>query len=230
MSVNPEPFELICIKRYFYCLDHAQKEGFDRFLILDTDFLAMAGLEDFVLRTCRADQVGISRGNPNSSRAPHYSPHCSLWTVAHLRDFVAWLPSYMQDSGALEARYGEDGQYPLQLSDMTLLWDWAQARNIDCKDLAAPSDGGCIDHNIMQSIQGNSVFRDFMGVKALRSTGEPARFVGSLADDTPVTFFGLHFQGRAKRVMANFSKGNLWSAYAYLGGLKLTREVKKKFL
>lgn len=226
-STNPLSFELLCVKRYLYCQSYAKAHGIQRFMMLDTDVLVYPGLDCHLSSLISGSEVGLSQGPEGAGVAPHFSPHCSYWTLDSLTAFVDWLPDYIAGQERLKGRYGAKGTFPLQLSDMTLLADWIEQTGHAVCDLSVPHNGRCIDHNIMIAQQGGTRFRNTGGVKMLDlKDGQP---LSRIASGDHIQMLALHFQGKAKGAMSNFSRGKFGAAQGYLLGIKAARKIKRLF-
>ena len=130
LSPNNEPFERICIARWFYIAEVMKREQIGRAFVCDSDVLIYENLsklidENFtekpVYMTSTDTKYGVTAGQ-------------SIWTLEAIEHFTAWILRFYesQDWAALRqrwARYDADAKLSGGISDMLLLGLWLADRD-----------------------------------------------------------------------------------------------------
>lgn len=125
MSSNTAEFELNCFKRYFVCYQFAKIQGIDRFCMMDSDCLVYENLSNLGLQEYDA---GASIPEDQSNMNWTASPHCSLWSMDALNDFLNYLLTAYDEENIepllKKWNYHQESSVPGGICDMTLLYLW----------------------------------------------------------------------------------------------------------
>lgn len=202
LSANPRQFELSCFKRYFYCLSFARLNKIDKFIMADTDIVYFPDFQKLFHLHQNSELPGLSLNIGDATTHPHFSPHSSLWDLSALAEFTQFLIETYKSPRSrdeLHKLFGNNGVYPNQSSDMTLLYLWIKQSNRPWTDTSKPWDRVFCDHNISLNTQGGVKFFSILGTKviAFRTGAAMCRF----ENGEKVSATSLHFQGQSKRLM-----------------------------
>ena len=231
LSINPEGFELACFQRYFAA--QALTAPDERVVMADTDLMIATAFRDLPgeLQDFDRGLVG-SVGVRNGEAEADISPHFSIWTGRLLRQFCEFLiETYRSHQDRLAMIHSARAAYTdrVAISDMTLLNLWVSDAGIPFLNSNALFDGVHIDHNISVTECSSHRFRQFLGRKALRLSGNRISFV--MESNEMIDAAVIHLQGRyklgagalAQRRMMNF---RLISTYIAIG--RIARGVISK--
>lgn len=200
LSVNLEPFELACFRRYFAA---RATVGLDeRVIMADSDLIVQTApgeLPPAVLDFGGGvvGSVGVTGGLAETDISPHFS----FWTGRALAAFCDYLIDvYERSFGRLQAIHEARGRTAkrVAISDMTLLRLWIEDSGTPFLDANRVFDGVHIDHNVSVTECANARFRSTWGRKALKRTRAGLGF--ETQDGAPVAAAVLHLQGRYKLV------------------------------
>ena len=206
LSSNTPEFEKICFRRYFLLTAYLKRNpACTHFVLIDSDVLLFRGIGAHVHRAVGQSDFAGSYIRPSASWDPcQISPHVSYWTAQGLLQFVAFvLQTYGTPEGIASLRAIADRFTARGLrggvSDMTLLYLWAQASG-NAMPINRVIRGRVIDHNINASDNlEHQEFRLHGGAKRIGYVDGQPYLTG--ADDQKVVALALHFQGRAKMAM-----------------------------
>lgn len=223
LSSNTAAFEKICFRRYFLLAEYLKRHPECRhFVLIDSDVLLFRGISSHVRRAAgKADFAG-SFIRPSAGWNPcQISPHVSYWTAQGLTRFVAFmLKTYGTPEGIASLRAIADKFAARSLrggvSDMTLLYLWAQASG-NTKPINRVVNGRVIDHNINtgDNLEPHE-FRMRGGAKRIDHLDGQPYLTGTAGQK--VAALAMHFQGRAKVAMGPALHGHVvwvaWLTYA----------------
>lgn len=199
-STHAVRFELVCFQRWFVIEEFMRRNGIEQCFIADTDVLLYGQVQQAARLFADADMT-LAQYSPG-----HYSGHYMfLYNAAALKSFCDYLMACYTDDETLtefaasqrerEARNEEGG-----ICDMTLLSRFKQAGIVSIHDTAPVVESMKFDQNIREDeglfeLDGNRkriVWHDGMPYGILKADGSEVRMM--LA----------HFNGGAKRYMAEF--------------------------
>ncbi|MGF6347092.1 hypothetical protein [Variovorax sp. W2I14] len=231
LSSNTPEFEKICFRRYFILAGYlAAHPECREFVLIDSDVLLFRGAGAHIAKLVEGAGFSGSFIRPTDGWNPcQISPHVSYWKATALHDFVACLietyttPTGLQQLRDIAERFAARGVRG-GVSDMTLLYLWAQATG-NAAPINRVFEGQVIDHNINGGT--NHVAHEFR----VRGGAKRLAFVdGRPCFETPagdaVRVLALHFQGSAKRAMRLALHGRLRSVAALMWALQLARRAK----
>lgn len=228
LSTNSKDFELICFRRYFILLDYIEKNKIGEFVLMDSDIIVFDGIGDYIKQASTQGGFVGSYVSGQSEKYKRISPHISIWTADSLRSFVEYISgAYSSNSiiDELNSVYGDvikRGELG-GVSDMTLLFLWARKKSY-FGSTSKILNGMTFDHNI--TVKDNYRVDEFcglFGIKRIRFYQNLAW--GRLKTGERIQFVGLHFQGKAKKLMPFVESKFLFSAGFFLLGLiKKTRK------
>ncbi|MGJ7530234.1 hypothetical protein [Variovorax sp. GB1P17] len=231
LSSNSPEFEKICFRRYFLLAQYlAANPECREFVLIDSDVLLFEGAGMHIRRLAGKADFSGSYIRPADGWNPcQISPHVSYWTSNGLQRFVAFvLDTYATPAGKrklrqIAARFAARGVRG-GVSDMTLLYLWAQATG-NADPINRVLDGHVIDHNINSSH--NHLAHEFRirgGAKRIAyRDGQPC-LVMSSGDMARV--LALHFQGSAKMAMPHALHGRVRTVAALTYALLVARRAK----
>jgi hypothetical protein len=231
LSSNTPAFEKICFRRYFLLADYlAAHPECREFVLIDSDVLLFPGVGAHIAQLVGDAGFSGSFIRPAAGWNPcQISPHVSYWTAQGLRDFVAYVietystPAGLQQLRDVADRFAARGVRG-GVSDMTLLYLWAQASS-NAAPINRVRDGQAIDHNVNGGT--NHLVREFQvrgGAKRLELIdGRPS--LRTSAGDA-VRVVALHFQGSAKKAMGHALAGRMRTVAALTWALQMARRAK----
>ncbi|PIF73440.1 hypothetical protein CLU95_0531 [Variovorax sp. 54] len=231
LSSNTPAFEKICFRRYFLLANHlATHPDCRAFVLIDSDVLLFGGVGAHIARLVGTADFSGSRILPTDNWNPcQISPHVSYWTAAGLQDFVAFIARMYSTPAGLHQLRDIAERFAARsvrggVSDMTLLYLWAQATG-NTVSINRVLDGRVIDHNINGGT--NHLVREFR----MRGGAKRLAFVDSLpclqtpAGDT-VRVLALHFQGAAKMAMRPALQRRVYTVAVLTWALQMARRAK----
>lgn len=231
LSSNTPAFEKICFRRYFLLANHlAAHPDCRAFVLIDSDVLLFHGVGAHIARLVGSADFSGSSILPTDGWNPcQISPHVSYWTAAGLQDFVACLlrmystPTGLHQLRDIAERFAARSVRG-GVSDMTLLYLWAQASG-NTVPINRVFDGQVIDHNVNGGT--NHFVREFRvrgGAKRLAFVdGQPC--LQTPAGET-VRVLALHFQGAAKLAMQPALHRRVYTVALLTWALQMARRAK----
>lgn len=233
LSSNTPAFEKICFRRYFLLANYlAAHPDCHAFVLIDSDVLLFRGVGAHIARLVgTADFSGSSIVPTDGWNPCQISPHVSYWTAAGLRDFVACLVRIYRTPAGLHQLRDIAERFAARsvrggVSDMTLLYLWAQATG-NTVPINRVLDGQVIDHNVNGG--SNHFVREFR----VRGGAKRLDFVdGQPCLQTPtgetVRVLALHFQGAAKLVMQPALHRRVYTVAVLTWALQMARRAKNR--
>lgn len=208
LSVNPEPFELACFRRYFAARTIVAPD--ERVIMADSDLIVQAGpraLPAEVMDFGRGmvGSVGVTAGTAETDISPHFS----FWTGRLLGDFCDYLVHvYERQFDRLQAIHDARARNAARvaISDMTLLHLWTGDSGTPFLNANRVFGAVHIDHNVSMVDCANARFRSRWGRKALTHT--QAGIGLTTSEGVPVRAAVLHLQGRYKLVATPLLAGS----------------------
>ena len=231
LSSNTPEFEKICFRRYFLLADYLAANPYcSEFVLIDSDVLLFRGAGAHIAHLVgKADFSGSFIRPADGWNPCQISPHVSYWTAKGLRDFVASvIEMYSTPAGLLQLRDIADRFAARSVrggvSDMTLLYLWAQATG-NVEPINRVLDGQVIDHNINGGT--NHLVQEFR----VRGGAKRLAFVGGqpcleTRAGAAVRVVALHFQGSAKMAMQHALDGRVRTVAALTWALQMARRAK----
>lgn len=222
LSLNDEVFELRCFERYFYVLEYCKQMKLDRIILCDSDLLIYQNLTQYFDGKMRAFSHTLSEPEGMA-----ISPHCSLWSLGDLEQFVNFLIDYYYS----DIKYLEDVFTKYKAShnkggicDMTLLWLWLNKYHLPYFNTAI-MQGGIVDHAISVPDNGKRneyVVSKLTGCKVVKfKNGMP--YFRTRKNGEDVLVVALHCSGGYKNYMSYFSleKSNTVNLFVHRFLLKI---------
>lgn len=219
MSSNSAEFELNCFKRYFVCYQFAKIQRIDKFFMIDSDCLVYENLSNLGLQKYDA---GASIPKDQSNMNWTASPHCSLWSMDALDDFLNYLLMAYDESNIepllKKWQYHQENNVPGGICDMTLLYLWMQ-KNTDKFKLfngLGIRNGKTFDHFLHVSegySSGDFKVNSFLEMKQIKfQEGKP---YFKYKDGTWIQSCTIHAQGARKKYIGilNPDKFSLLECY-----------------
>lgn len=198
MSPNPVGYERFCFQRWMVIKEFLNScEDIDRFVYLDTDVLLYCNVTDYCEKYLDGIDITVCK-----DQGPQYT-FLTKESISELADYM--LDSY-SDPVKLEKikNYYQDyfvnGKHYGGICDMTLFEWFAKSKNyFDTNQII---DNGLFDNSVNRA-EGLLTKK---GIKKIIIRNEKA--YGLKENHEEVTFYGLHFQGKAKWYMYKYYAGD----------------------
>jgi len=231
MSSNPQPFELLCFKR-FYLLQHlVHQKNLDHVWMIDSDVLLMENLSEFT-QYFLSNQYDVSLSTRIQDFPLEFDSctHCSFWTRDALDDFVSFIDNFYdcEITPLLYQKYEYHVKHHIDggVCDMTALHLWQKRTSFKVFNSANSYQHGLpfIDHNM--HFGRNYDVEDFyiaprINIKHIehQAIEQKDRKIKKVAVRTksgkvyPV--IALHFSGKSKKYLPMFCETYRIDAMSY---------------
>ena len=199
MSPNPVGYERFCFQRWMVMKEYLNsREDIEAFIYLDTDVLLYTDVTEYRERYLQGIDITVCR-----DQGPQYT-FLTRKSVSDLADYM--FKSYAEEEKLEKIKnyyneyFVEGGRYG-GICDMTL-FEWF-AKSQKFFDTNTMVDNGLFDNSVNQS-EGfeNHNKRKKIVIKDSKAYGFKQ------GNSNPVTFYGLHFQGKAKWFMYRYYTGD----------------------
>ena len=198
LSVNPEPFELACFRRWFEIAAVVKPE--ERFVQAESDLIIQTPFSDVTPELRDATAVVGSIGCNDDVMERSINCGFSIWTGRQLKAFceyaVARYESGIEQLACMHARNIAAGQMRASVSDMTLLYQWVQETGEPFVNSNRVINSQYVDHNISVGSCVGTRFCMAFGRKALRFTRDGIWL--ATREGVPIRPISLHLGGRYK--------------------------------
>lgn len=199
MSTNGFDNELFCFQRWFILKEFCEEKKMSDFLYLDSDILIY----------CNINDVFKKFGEYDFTISKKLSPHCCYFPSSEkLNQFCNFIPKLYTDknyTGRFLAKhqYHLDNHLPGGVCDMTAFNEYQKETEVKVKDLSLVENNEVFDDNINDP--DGFLMKD--GIKDL--SYDNGFYYGTLKEShQKIKFNTLHFQGPAKKYIANHYLGN----------------------
>jgi hypothetical protein len=193
LSLSPFGFELFCIQRWFIISEFMRERAIEAAFVQDSDVMLFG-------------KVGENRPAEAAMAFCGNSGHVAYVTRAGLEHFCQYIMDYYTEPermarlvsifGAYRAKHRSGG-----ICDMTLIHHYRREHPKMVSDLSTHNAATAFDNNI-NSPDG---YASWCGMKRIYfADGEAVAY----RDRRPVRFAAVHFQGRAKFLMASAYRGD----------------------
>lgn len=199
MSTNGFENELFCFQRWYILKEFCKEKNFTDFLYLDSDLLIY----------CNIDSVFEKFKDFDFTVSKKLSPHCCYFpSNDKLNKFCDFIPKLYTDSNYTDRfltkhKYHLDNKLNGGVCDMTAFNEYQKESFVKAKDLSVIEDNEVFDDNINDA-------DDFVMKNGIKDMNfENGFYYGTLKDTKQkIKFNTLHFQGGAKKFIANHYLGN----------------------
>ena len=187
MSINPYPYELFCLQRWFIIMDFVTRNGITNFLCIDSDVMFYSNVDevfgkwkDYDFTLCNTD-----------------GPQYTLFNLESLKKFCNYIYTHYNDAEALDEvkKWRKQGS----ISDMTFLTHYSQEPGVKVFNTAQVVDGSCFELN-MKIPQGYEMQGRLK--KIYWKAGLP--YGKEVATGNFVRFNALHIQGGVKHKLNRY--------------------------
>lgn len=202
MSTNSFDVELFCFQRWFILREFCAYHKIDAFLYLDSDAMIY----------CNIDTTFSRFNDFDFTTSKNLGPHCTYFSsLQKLIKFCDFVPKLYTDPQLKERflkkyKYHIENDLPGGVCDMTAFNEYISEPGVKAKDLFEIENNELFDDNINDS----DGFKMKNAIKDL--TFDNGFYYGDM-NGRKIKFNLLHFQGPAKKRMAEFYTGKGLDAF-----------------
>ncbi len=208
MSSNPINIELLCFERYFWIEAYINKYQIENFWMIDSDVILLGKLNEYSSEHLKNKNVSAALSIPKQKFKDMNwaaSPHTSWWTKVGITSFINYsIKTYRENITILKkkADWNFSRSSTGGISDMALLYLWAQSNQVINLANNHETTKILIDHNITMQINYEKPLDGYLGYKCIKYKNNSWQIIDESGQK--IQIISLHFQGEAKKLIKFF--------------------------